>query len=321
MDDPRIPICLVTGFLGSGKTTFLKHVVEAYRDRKLVYLVNEFSPHDIDGAIVSEANPSVVAIPGGSIFCKCLVTEFISQLTKLPEVFEDAEGVVIEASGMANPKVMADMLRETKLDDRYELAHVVSIVDPGSFMKLRVTLPNIVAQIEASDTVLVNKTDLYDADTIAETADALTAIKPGIHLQSCAYANAEFDLFTPPTVERDLHGEYAKCKDPNYDSVTVSIHHPIDTDDLRNRMWAADDDLYRVKGNVPSHAGSMHIEYTTSGFTCTPSECGDHTLVLIMRGNPSSAARDLVDWLSSPPPSSHLGGAKIDEPPCVTNDQ
>ena len=298
--DAHIPICLVTGFLGSGKTTFLKHVVEQHRDRKLVYLVNEFSPHDIDGAIVSKTNPSVVAIPGGSIFCKCLVTEFIGQLTKLPETFEGAEGVVIEASGMANPKVIADMLHETKLDKQYDLTHIVSVVDPGSFMKLRVTLPNIVAQIEAADTVLINKTDLYDADAIAETTEALTAIKPNVHLHQCAYAAAEFGLFTPPTAVRELHGEYAKCKDPNYDSIAIALNRPIDTATLEARILAAEDDLYRVKGNVPTPHGTQHVEYAKSGLTITTADDeADHTLVLIMRGAPSAAARQLVDFLSA----------------------
>ena len=297
--DSRIPICLVTGFLGSGKTTFLKHVVGEYRNRKLVYLVNEFSPHDIDGAIVSEANPSVVAIPGGSIFCKCLVTEFIGQLTRLPEVFDGVEGVVIEASGMANPKVIADMLRETKLDVQYDLAHIVSVVDPGSFMKLRVTLPNIVAQIEAADTVLVNKTDLYDADTVAETTAAVTAIKPDIHLRPCSYTTVNFDLFAPPATERDLHGDYAKCKDPNYDSVTITVNRNIEIAALRARVLAAEEDLYRVKGNVPSQGRTVHIEYTKSGFThAETKDSTDHTLVLIMKGTPSAAARNLIKWLT-----------------------
>ncbi len=295
----RIPICLVTGFLGSGKTTFLKHVVEQYRNRKLVYLVNEFSPHDIDGAIVSKANPSVVAIPGGSIFCKCLVTEFIGQLTKLPEVFDGVEGVVIEASGMANPKVIADMLRETKLDVQYNLAHIVSVVDPGSFMKLRVTLPNIVAQIEAADTALVNKTDLYDADTVTETTAAVTAIKPDIHLRLCSYAAADFDLLSPPTTKRDLHGDYAKCKDPNYDSVTIAISRDTDVGELRDRVLAAEEDLYRVKGNVPSRGRTFHVEYTKSGFThAETTDSTDHTLVVIMKGTPSAATRELVEWLA-----------------------
>lgn len=99
-----LPICLVTGFLGTGKTTFLKKIVEQNRDRKIVYLINEFSAHDVDGAIVSAENPDVVSIPGGSIFCHCLVTRFIGQLRKITEERGGFDGVVIEASGMANPK-------------------------------------------------------------------------------------------------------------------------------------------------------------------------------------------------------------------------
>jgi G3E family GTPase len=295
---PAIPICLVTGFLGSGKTTFLKHTVEQHRDQKLVYLVNEFSAHDIDGAIVSKENPSVVAIPGGSIFCKCLVTEFIGQLTAIPSTFDGVEGVVIEASGMANPKVIADMLRETKLDDRYTLATIVSIVDPGSFMKLRVTLPNIVAQIEAADRVIINKTDLYDAATLAETRAAVAAIKSDVEIMECSHANAEFTLFEASTKHDALHGEYAKCKDPNYDSMAVTINRELDITELQTRIMAAEDDLYRLKGYVPTANGTEHVEYSTSGFTHTPAPtASDHTLVLIMRGSPSDAARELLEWL------------------------
>lgn len=58
----------------------IKAIARRHLQRRLVYLVNEFSPRDIDGAIVSESNPDGVSVLGGSIFCKCLVTQFISQL-------------------------------------------------------------------------------------------------------------------------------------------------------------------------------------------------------------------------------------------------
>jgi len=119
-------------------------------------------------------------VPGGSIFCKCLVTQFISQLQSLPSRFGIPEGLVIEASGMANPKVMASMLHETRLDGQYRLARIISVIDPGSFHKLRQTLPNITAQIEASDLALINKADLYSDDEVQATADALRALNPGI---------------------------------------------------------------------------------------------------------------------------------------------
>ncbi len=147
----RIPLSLVTGFLGSGKTTFLKHTARRLAGRRIVYLVNEFSALDVDTQSLRQISPDVIAIPGGSIFCKCLVGDFIQTLSRVPQRFgssqpgsaDTIEGLIVEASGIANPKVVADMLRETKLDAVYSLASVVAIVDPGSFGKLLVTLPNI----------------------------------------------------------------------------------------------------------------------------------------------------------------------------------
>jgi G3E family GTPase len=293
-----IPICLVTGFLGSGKTTFLKNIVSHNRNRKLVYIVNEFSPHDIDGAIVSKDNPDVVSIPGGSIFCKCLVTEFIGQLTKIPSAFSGVEGVVIEASGMANPKVIADMLRETKLDDRYALAHIVSIVDPGSFMKLRVMLPNIVAQVESADSVIVNKTDLYSDAIVAETATAVNEINPRAALHKCINADITLNMFESPVSERLLQGDYAKCKDPNYEVKTIKVGRSLDIEELRSRLLAVEDKIYRLKGYLPTTAGTVYAEYTKSGFTTIPVDTDDNTVVIIMQGNSSTEVQEIINFLA-----------------------
>ena len=133
----RIPLALVTGFLGSGKTTFLRRIIHTHQYQRIVYLVNEFSPVDVDGHVLEGDTQSLVALPGGSIFCQCLATEFISTLKAIPEHFgtqaAPIDGVVIEASGVANPMVIEQMLEETKLDQVYALSSVVSIVDPGTF--------------------------------------------------------------------------------------------------------------------------------------------------------------------------------------------
>ena len=82
-----IPLALVTGFLGSGKTTYLKQLIDRYHDRKLVWLVNEFSARDVDAAVLGGETADVVSIAGGSIFCRCLATEFIAHLRDLPARF------------------------------------------------------------------------------------------------------------------------------------------------------------------------------------------------------------------------------------------
>lgn len=286
-----LPICLVTGFLGAGKTTFLKNVVARNRDRKIVYLINEFSAHDVDGAIVSAENPNVVSIPGGSIFCKCLVTEFIGQLKKAAQHWPDAEGVVIEASGMANPKVMEQMLVETGLDKLYRLATVVSVIDPSSFFKLRHTLPNIIAQIEASDVVLINKTDRNPPEKIAETYALVRQINPAAERIQTVRCEAEIDLFAEH-VPRGLQGEYAKCRDPNY--ATFVTEQPFNGTTLAAFVRAHADDIYRVKGTLADE----FFDYSIAGIIRTPQPGAGSKLAWIVKGSAGEKIAEALNEIS-----------------------
>jgi len=280
-----IPICLITGFLGTGKTTLLKRIVEENRDRKWIYLINEFSALDVDGAIVSEKNPDVVSIPGGSIFCKCLVTEFIGQMTKIHEQHGDAEGVVIEASGMADPRVISDMLKETKLDQYFELANIVSIVEPRSFLRLIHTLPNIIHQVEAADLVLLNKCDLFDEEQLAETEQAVRNIKAEPNLVRCEKGVIDFSVFGNSGHHAALHGEYAKCRDPNYSSFSTRFDEPVDPKSVKKFIRKNETAIYRVKGCFQTVDGPVFFDYSTAGFSIVPAEpTMAHGLAWIVKG-------------------------------------
>ncbi|VGO18202.1 CobW family GTP-binding protein [Pontiella sulfatireligans] len=280
-----IPICLITGFLGAGKTTLLKRSVAENRDRKWIYLVNEFSALDVDGAIVSEENPDVVSIPGGSIFCKCLVTEFIGQLTKIHEQHPDAEGVVIEASGMADPRVIADMLKETRLDQHFELASIISIVEPRSFLRLIHTLPNIIHQVEAADLVLLNKCDLFDEAQLADTERAVRGIKADVNLVRCIKGAADFPIFGPRSTHSELHGEYAKCRDPRYSAFALTFSSEVDAQQLEDFILRNEEDVYRVKGYIPTADGPLYFDYSKAGFSHKPATIREsYGLAWICRG-------------------------------------
>jgi G3E family GTPase len=293
-----IPICLVTGFLGSGKTTFLRHIATVNAARRWVYLVNEFSPKDIDGALVSATAPDVICVPGGSIFCRCLVTEFIARLQEIPRRFGAVEGVVIEASGMANPKVMATLLRETRLDQQYRLATVLAVVDPGSFGKLRRTLPNIVAQVEAADLALINKTDLFPPESVAALAAELQSLNTGLKIMTCVRGAVEPDLFGNRETVRPDGGEYALCRDPLFETVTLPVCRVLEPAVLASRLHAVADELYRLKGYLQTASGLFYVDYAQAGFNATPVTPGpEPVVVLIHRGSPSLQMKQFVAWL------------------------
>ncbi len=242
-----IPLCLVTGFLGSGKTTFLRQIAARHAAEKIVYLVNEFSPQDVDGLLLEQVADDVVAIPGGSIFCRCLVTQFLGQLKAIPERFgggpEPLRGVVIEASGVANPMVIERLLAETGLDQVYELATIVAIVDPGSLPKLVRTLPNIRAQVAAADVVLLNRIDQFDAGEVAEAeriAREINAEAPIVRAVKCA---ADVAIFAGGRM-RGLEGEYALCADPNYARFSVTFDRPVDVAALSRELEALRGAIY-----------------------------------------------------------------------------
>ncbi len=290
-----IPLSLITGFLGSGKTTLLKRIIKQNKHKRMAYLVNELSANDVDGQLLASQTDDVTALPGGSIFCRCLLSEFVRVLTALPEQYSTLDGVVIEASGIANPKVVEQMLSDTKLDAIYQLTSVVAVTDPASFPILVQTLPNIAAQVESSDWVILNKVDQFEQDVVDQTKQAIRAIKADANILPASFCEVDLDLFDPRKPQ-GLTGAYAKCKDPNYASVHLPLDKAVNIDHLlseikRQRQW-----VYRVKGFVPTPDGSYYLDYSTGGATAHPCDTPvkKHGLTFIVNGHEPERLNPLV---------------------------
>jgi G3E family GTPase len=267
-----IPLVLITGFLGSGKTTLVQWLLEQAGSRRLACIVNEFGPVDIDGQLIDLPPRHLLSIPGGSIFCQCLVGEFIRVLREVASLDDSTapDGVLIEASGMADPKVVGCMLAETGLDRVYELRQIVTVVDPGSFLKLVHTLPSVIAQVQASNLVLLNKTDLYTPGQIEETETCIRGINPFARIVSTRYCRADIDWFNPSCEPAEFVGEYAACRDPNYITRTIPFARPVDRDSLLTELRTLHPHVYRAKGFVPTPAGPVYVDLSVAGVSCEP---------------------------------------------------
>jgi len=284
------PVCLVTGFLGSGKTTFLRQLTERYRDRRLVYLVNEFSSTDIDGRRLDLPSDRILSIVGGSIFCQCLVTEFIEVLRAARTFFAgDVEGVVIEASGIADPSVFGRLLEETQLDQVYALALCVTLVDPATLGKVLRTLPNAQAQVESADVVLLNKTDLHTEESLTRAETEIRTLNTHARLIRTRHARAEVDIFAQP-VRPAPQGEYATCRDPNFCTSTAHPPGPIVWAKLREALVLLGDVLCRAKGFLLCDDGWRYVDWAAGEWTEEPS-ASNETSELVLIGHAESAQR------------------------------
>ena len=293
------PLCLVAGFLGSGKTTLLRRIAATNAGRRLLFLVNEFSPADVDGRTLAADGLDVLVLPGGSIFCRCLVSQFIGQLNAIAgrAGIGPLDGVVIEASGMADPRVIARLLEETRLDTRFSLARVVAVADPVRLLKLVRTLPAIRAQLEAADVVVLNKCDLAPP-AVCDEAEALSrGLRPGATVLRAVRAEVDLDPF-PDSPPRAPAGEYAACRDPAFETFRLECPVPVDAARLAAAVGAAGDDLYRLKGFVSSGGRVVGVQAAGGAPSLEPAPGavpGPLELVCIVRGGSAERVRPLIE--------------------------
>lgn len=283
-----IPVILVTGFLGAGKTTLLERMV-ASTPAGTVFLVNEFSPKDVDGRRLSLPQEGLELVSGGSIFCRCKATDFINAMQRIPVRRADCPRVVIEASGISDPGVFPRMLRETGLASLYTLARIISVLDPGTVFKLLKTLPNLRSQIAAASLIIINKADLHSGAEIEQARGVAREINPGAEIVVTSNCVVALKLLEGADAEAGaVCGEYAKCVDPNYAALTLQLPAPVDWARARASIGGELRELYRVKGVLRDGQAALEVDYSGGRWSERPAReeaAREGVLVIIAAGS------------------------------------
>ena len=155
---------LITGFLGSGKTTILLHLL-AHKpaNEKWAILVNEFGEIGIDGALLADRGATLKEIPGG---CMCCVNGLplqvgLNMLLKQTQ----PDRLIIEPTGLGHPKQLLNMLRAAVYQPWIRVDATLTLLDPRQLADTRVTEnENFRDQLIAADIIIANKSDKWDAE-------------------------------------------------------------------------------------------------------------------------------------------------------------
>lgn len=304
-----IPLHLITGFLGSGKTTFLLDTARRFADRRLVFLVNEFSHHSVDHSSLQSMGWEAIPVPGGSIFCRCLVTEFIHHLRAIASSLSSSErsldALVVEASGISDPRSAERLLQESGLDTIYELSSTVCLIDPGSFGKLLPILPNISAQVESADLILINKTDLFPESEIAATEEKLLQMSDHCPILRTRRGISAWSPFQN-IHRKNLRGEYSLCRDPHYAVIAFKSDEFVTVAELKSFVAEFPGEIYRLKGFLRHSGWTQSIDYSLSHWNCQEAETDDlaSSLVLIFHKEAENRIREglkRLGWMDFTP--------------------
>jgi cobalamin biosynthesis protein CobW len=300
----KIPATVVTGFLGAGKTTMIRNLIQQANGKKLALVINEFGDLAVDGELLRGCgNPDctdedIFELANGCICCT-VADDFLPTIEKILALPEPPDHIVIETSGLALPKPLVQAFSWPEVRTRVTVDGVVAVLDgpavaAGRFANdpVRIEVMRLEDgeldhesplhelyedQLACADLVLLNKIDLLDEDTIADVAASVgRRLRDGVRMVKTTNgvidnsillgicAAAEDDLAVRPS-HHDVDDDH---NHDDFESFEISIPSGVSPDDLIAQINIAvvHHDILRLKGfvHVPGKEMRMIIQVVGS---------------------------------------------------------
>ena len=266
----RIPVSVITGFLGSGKTTLINHLLNDTAMADAALIVNEFGDVGIDHALVDSAFENTILMESGCICCTIrgdLVDTISDLFAKAANgSIPDFSKIVIETTGLADPVPILHALEgEAVVAERCRVDTVVTTVDAQFGLAQLDEHEEAVRQIALADVVLITKMDLAPEDRLRAIAQRVAATNPGIAVFPVVHGDIAADkLFGTARIAASLPEGHAHHHDYGTDHAADANRHgdirahairtvePLDWDRLRRWLETIislrGDAVLRIKG-------------------------------------------------------------------------
>jgi cobalamin biosynthesis protein CobW len=282
----RVPCTIITGFLGAGKTTLIRHVLGHARGRRLAVIVNEFGDVGIDGEILKGCGDAacpqenIVELANGCLCCT-VADEFVPALDTILSRRPGVEHIVIETSGLALPKPLVQAFHWPAIRSRVTVDGVVAVVDGAavaegqvaadmeSLARQRAADPSLghddpveevfADQVACADLVVLNKRDLLDAASLDRAlatvagrlprAVRIVAVSEG-RIDPAALLGLGVGTEDDIANRRTRHDDEPDHDHDDFDSFVVPLPEVADPTALAKRVAGLADayNVFRVKG-------------------------------------------------------------------------
>ena len=286
--DGRTPVIVVTGFLGSGKTTLVNQLVKRQSDSLVI--VNEFGEIPVDHALIENSVEKAVALPNGCLCCHLRgdleETLIGAAMRRRRGEIAGFDRVIIETSGLADPGPVAQTLyADQALARDFKLGPIVTVVDASDSGSRKVSGAIARAQIAAADVVVLSKVDRGDA---ARAEAEVRDLNAGVNCISASFGDVD-----PAVLLEVKPGDHSFAHTPTHNSAIRSFalrfDQPVRRELLQQFISTLIDlrgpDLLRVKGFVPLESGMVAVQGVRHVFDrMRPVENGEPALVFITNG-------------------------------------
>ncbi|MFD3333981.1 CobW family GTP-binding protein [Streptomyces sp. NPDC058700] len=286
MTTQQIPVVVLAGFLGAGKTTLLNHLLRSARGTRIGVMVNDFGDIGIDAMSVAGQVGSTVSLGNGCLCCAVDASELDEYLEVLTRPESRLDVIVIEASGLAEPRELVRMVLASE-NERIVYGGLVQVVDAAEFSATRQRHPETDRHLPIADLVVVNKTDRVPGDRLRAVREAVAGLAGKAVVVEAAYGRIDpellFDRVVPEgeiegqmSIEDILYGPEGEDggggedggagphAHPHaaYETVSLTATAPLHPRRLMAFLDARPEGLYRIKGFVDFGAADPDNRYT-----------------------------------------------------------
>ena len=189
LDIPKrgMPVTIITGFLGSGKTTLINKILHNKHKLKVAVLVNEFGDINIDTQLLMDVNENMLELSNGCICCT-INEGLVDAVYQVLESDKKVDYLIIETTGVADPLPIILTFLSTELKDLTYLDSVLTLVDSENFTPDHFDSEAALKQIAYGDIILLNKTDLVSEDRVDYLESYIKTVNKGARILRTEYS-------------------------------------------------------------------------------------------------------------------------------------
>ncbi|AWL99419.1 CobW family GTP-binding protein [Bradyrhizobium amphicarpaeae] len=271
-----VPILLVTGFLGAGKTTVVNHLLAHAQGRRIAAIVNDFGAINIDAELIAGASDGVVSLANGCICCS-LEGDLLRTLSTLLRRDPKPEHIVIETSGVADPADIVRNLMDPVIVREAPLETVLCVIDAATPpAALEDALQR--SQLRVADIVALTKLDLADEGAGARMRQAIRALRLPAVVVDARHGEIPSALLFPANVERAPAPRDPGPKRPSeerFETLSWTSDRPVSLPRLQQAIGKLAPKLARAKGlfeTVEQPGRQMVFQFAAGRATLAPGE-------------------------------------------------
>ncbi len=246
---------IVTGFLGSGKTTLVNHILAQQEGLKVAVMVNEIGEIAIDNALIVGAADDMIELANGCICCS-INNDLVDAIFRVLQREPGVDYLIVETSGLADPLPIVLTFLRSEFRDLLRVDSIVAVADAESFSLDLFDSKAAINQLRYADVVLLNKCDLAGPEAAAGVEEKIRAVGDGVRIVRTTRAQIPLPLILGAGLFRsdryladhDHDHDHDHLAADGFDAVSFESKQPLVADRFQSFLETLPVNVFRAKG-------------------------------------------------------------------------